>query len=270
MSAVWGVTMVKNEDDCVYHTLDHLVAEGVAGIVIADNMSTDNTRTEIEMFASGSPVPIVILEDKDPGYRQGEKMTKLAGIAAEMGATWVIPFDVDELWFGLDRPLAEMLLGQDLSISVVAVETWSHVETGHDRDDPNPFKRMIWRRPHKSSLPKVCYRYHPKLRIWQGNDAIADEYGRFLPAYTDPRCQIRHFGARSFEHFLGKMQRGAAAMKAAPELPESMCSHWRAYGRILERDGIEALRVIYFAHMFFAEPQLHGFVKDPAPWRRGK
>ena len=44
---IWAVLMVKNESDIIFNTICHLAEEGIDGVLIADNMSTDNTLDEI-------------------------------------------------------------------------------------------------------------------------------------------------------------------------------------------------------------------------------
>ena len=45
---VWAVAMAKDEGDIIDHTMNHFAANGVDGIIIADNMSNDNTREKME------------------------------------------------------------------------------------------------------------------------------------------------------------------------------------------------------------------------------
>ena len=260
---VWAVTMIRDEVDVAVPNLKHLVTEGVNGFIVADNLSSDGTREQLDIFAKECPVPMIILDDPVIGYHQGRKMTDLARLAASKGAQWIVPFDADELWCGRGDTLANIL--RHANHPVVAVNTWTHIETGYDLPDTNPFKGLIYRNPNASSLPKVCFRFNPKWQIAHGNDAIIDgvEYVKHT-VYDD--LEIRHFPMRGVEQFIEKMRRGAHAMLNSPELPESICSHWRAYGRILDRHGADALRMIYFSQFFSAEPFRQGLVKDPAPW----
>lgn len=268
MTSVWGITTVRNEADIIRYTLSHMESEGVAGLIVADNLSTDETRHEIEAYKYTARIPVIVLDDQDPAHDQSRKMTALAGMAAEHGAEWIVPFDGDELWFGGSRSIRDVLDALDPSVVVLPVPSLTHVETGHDVDDENPYKRMIWRRPDPSSLPKICYRYSPDLTIWHGNDGVTRN-GRLLP--LKELCtgmEIRHFPIRSFDQFSRKVVEGRIALQKAKDLPAGTGSHWMAYGRVVERYGLSALRAIYFSRLFFAEPQLQGFVKNPAPWRR--
>ncbi len=266
MKQVWGVTMVRNEADIIGYTLDHMVSEGLSGLVVANNLSTDKTLEEIESFKRRSPIPVVIVEDNDPRHDQSRKMTALASIAGANRADWIVPFDADELWVGRTAPLAKILSKQQQT-KIICVSGWTHVETGHDDDSANPFKRMSWRRPEILSFPKVCYRYDPSLTIWHGNDSIVGKNGQYLTMVADTDLQIRHFPARGADHFISKMVHGAQALKAT-DLPRSVGSQWRACGRIFEKYGESALQAIYFSQMFFIEPRIHGLIQDPAPWRR--
>jgi len=44
---IFGVSMMKNEEDVAYHTVKHMISQGVTHFVIADNLSTDKTRTAL-------------------------------------------------------------------------------------------------------------------------------------------------------------------------------------------------------------------------------
>lgn len=265
MAQVWAITMVRDEVDIIVPTLQHLVTEGVDGLIVADNLSTDGTRVELEGFRSQAPIPVHVVQDDEVGYYQGRKMTALAHQAAAYGATWIVPFDVDELWCGRTKPLATVLRG--CREDVVGVRSWTHIETGYDVLEGHAFQRMIYRSPQPSSLPKVCYRYQKDLAIAQGNDAIM-RGGSYLQHRVVDQLEIRHFPARGPDHFYAKMLRGAKAMASAPELPPALCSHWRAYGRLIEKYRETDIRAIYFSQFFSAEPFRQGLVKDPAPWCR--
>jgi len=82
MPSVFGVTMVKNEDDILDYTLKEMY-KNVDHIIAYDNMSDDNTRDILESYGSD----ITVLDDYEVGYHQARKMTKLTHMAGERGAT---------------------------------------------------------------------------------------------------------------------------------------------------------------------------------------
>ena len=46
---VFAISMFKNEEDIAEFSLKHMIDEGVDGLIVADNMSTDSTRKKIEI-----------------------------------------------------------------------------------------------------------------------------------------------------------------------------------------------------------------------------
>lgn len=270
MSEVWAVTMVGDEADVAGECLRHLISEGVNGIIVADNLSTDGTRAIIERVSAQASIPIVITDDQEVGYFQDRKMTGLAKLAAERGAGWIIPFDIDELWCGQEKRFAEALQTVDDVVKVIGVPTYTYIESGYDDgSQEQPFLRIRHRRQNCSQMPKVCFRYDPAIKIDMGNHSVTRKGTAVEPVWMQKEFSIRHFPYRSPEQFIQKMRRGSAAY-ARTKYPENIGSHWRTYGRILEKYGEEAMRMIYFSQFFVAEPWRAGLMEDPAPlcrWR---
>lgn len=205
---VWAVTMVGDEVDIVEYSLQHMVSEGVDGIIIADNLSTDGTRQLIEKVKASVGIPIIIMEDKEIGYYQDRKMNFLARLAHEQGASWIIPFDIDELWCGLKKPLAEVLRREPRS-QVIGLHSFTRVETGYDVISENPFLRLVYRFSYSSRYCKVCYKFSPDIVIGMGNDAVYDASSREKKYEVfDDALAIQHFPWRSVRQFINKMKRG--------------------------------------------------------------
>lgn len=255
-----GVTMVKDEADVIEGCLRHM-ADEVDMLVIADNMSTDDTRKIIDSL--DLPVPFVVIDDDDPGYYQSEKMSRLAAMAAEMGATWIVPFDADEIWVGEHR-VADVLKNDCEGENVAPAKLYNHFATAIDPDGPDPFSRMEWRQREPGALPKVAFRWEPGATIHQGNHGVNLPNGSTVGRQ---RIQVRHFPYRSPEQMVRKARNGAAAY-AATDLHESMGAHWRSYGALIDRFGEEAMHDVFREHFWYFSPIDNGMVHDPAPYRR--
>ena len=272
---VWGVTMVRDEQDVIEQTLRHLHAEGLDGVVVLENRSADDTpailaRLKRELFApDGEAAWLVVVEDPEPGYWQSAKMTAAARTAGGLGATWVIPFDADEIWYDpAGRRLAEAvpILGNEASI--VTAELYDHRCTALDPEMPadvdDPFTRMGWRHTDPLPLPKVAVRVKGLHAIHPGNHGAT-----YLGTETSPAASglhVRHFPYRSAEQFVRKARNGAEAY-AATTLPRGTGQHWREYGETLAVHGPEALEQHYTHHFTFAHPAEAGLIFDPAPLR---
>lgn len=262
--SVWCVGMMRDEADVARHVVEHLAAEAVDGILVADNRSQDGTWAILHATAEELDVPLVIVRDTDPGYYQAHKMSFLARLAVERGATWIVPFDADEIWTSDEHHLGPFLRRQPANVSVVEAQLFNHFATALDTDDPNPFRSMEWRQPEPGALPKVAIRWQDGALIHQGN------HGVDLPERRDTvgGLQIRHFPYRSFEHFVRKARNGLEAYRAT-DLPKDMGAHWRQYGELLERFGEATVRKdVWERYFWFFAPIDGGLIRDPAPFLR--
>lgn len=221
-----AVSMFRDEADVAKAVVEHLLAEGVGLVIVADNLSSDSTRMQLDSIRG----PVEILDDPDPAYWQAEKMTAMCRRAENYGADWVLPFDADEWWYSPQGSIAEAL--DDLDAEVVEAPGWDHVRTRND-EPGHPFASMVWRRPHPQSMPKVAFRPHHAMRLHQGNHFV-DRPGRRV---TGPLA-FRHFQYRSLEQFARKVRTGKAAYDAT-DLPEVMGCHWRTFGAMSDRELCE-------------------------------
>lgn len=263
--STWAVTMVRDEADIVEASVRHM-ADEVDGLIVADNLSKDGTRSILDSLAAPGelPVPLIVLDDPDPAYHQSDKMSFLGRAAAEQGAEWVVAWDIDELWLTEDGRVADML--ERCDASVVHARLYNHFASAIDPEGATPFDRMVWRQPEAAPLPKVAIRWQPGAQIHQGN------HGATLPrpGPVAGGLEIRHFPYRSPEQFIRKARNGAEAYRAT-NLPEHVGAHWRSYGQILEQHGEKALLDVYHRYFCFLSPSDEGLTPDPAPfmrWRR--
>lgn len=262
----FAVAMVKDEADIVASTVAHMAGE-VDHVIVADNLSTDGTR---DILAG---LPCTVVDDPEPGYYQSVKMTRLANLAAEMGADWIVPFDADEWWYSPHGRILDVLAHLRPHHTIAVAHLFDHMVTGIDGDNPDPVKRLTWRREEALPLVKIAFRWKPGVTVDQGNHNAT---------YADPedhrvvldRLMIRHFPYRSLAHFLRKVRNGAAAYAATTGLAPDAGVHWRQWGEILERDGEDAVadifRTWYCRHDPMVGLTIGGewqppLVNDPAP-----
>lgn len=268
----WGVTMVKDEDDVIYQTLRHMETQ-VDGIVLLENGSTDHTQSEISLWAGDRNCELLVIQDSEPGYYQADKMTKAASRAHSLGASWVIPFDADEIWtHNSGTPINELLAQHDahhdngLAGAVIMAKLFNYYTTDVDEGSPGgtevgelpPFERMTWRMGEAQPLDKVIVAWSDHMAITQGNHNATGGFEYHVSGF-----EVRHYPYRSAEQFIRKAINGAAAY-AATDLPWSMGQHWREYGLHYERGGEDALRAIYTEYFHYRSPSSAGLVHDPA------
>jgi len=258
--AVFAVAMVKDEADVIAGTLLHLADEGVDELLVADNGSTDGTREILAELAD--TLPLTVLDDPEVAYHQSEKMSRLAAGAAEAGATWIVPFDADELWVFRGDRLGPELEAQTRA-DVVTAELLNHFPSALDPDGVDPFVTIRWRQPHPAPLPKVAFRWRPGAVIHQGNHGVTLPG----PVRAAGGIEIRHFPYRSADQFVRKARNGAVAYRAT-DLPADVGAHWRGYGDLLDSHGEEVLHDVFRQYFWKLSPADDGMVLNPAPYRR--
>lgn len=269
MAKVWAVTMVKDEQDIIFHSILHMAEEGVDGIIIADNVSTDTTRSELERVErtlAGSPCKIMILDDTEKAYYQSKKMTHLARLAADgYGADWIIPFDADELWYSHHGKVSDVISqADDQGATILHAPLFNHFPTALDPGEKIPFQSIIYRQKERGALPKVAFKWTDGAVIAQGNHSVSGVQGDAMRGILE----LRHFPYRSWNQFLSKVYNGSKAY-AATNLPADMGAHWRGYADIINKFGEQALRENVFERYFwFYSPLDNGLMLDPAPFRR--
>lgn len=220
---VVAVTMVRDEADIIEATLRHTATQ-VDHIICADNLSTDGTSDILARLAD--ELPLTVVADADPAYRQADKMTRLALDAMNMGADWVLPFDADEFWTGTDgRTVADELEAIDPHIDTVYAAGFDHIAVD-DTGDLSP-----WRRPDPQPLPKVAFRPSADRRLAMGNHDVTGGSVRAAEALT-----YRHFQYRSLDQMARKVRDGAHAYTLT-DLPETFGAHWRE-AAALDDDGL--------------------------------
>lgn len=209
--------MVKDEADIIGTTVQHLISEGVERFLILDNGSTDDTRKILEQFPQ-----VIVNDDSEVGYFQGRKMTALAEDARCLGATWIVPFDADEIWTA-HRTVAETL--EQTTAQVVWATTFEH--------PPITKPLSIYRARDPKRHRKVAFRATAGAVIAQGNHDVS------LKGMRTDGLEIREFQYRTFEQFKRKVRNGKAAYDAT-NLPEGEGAHWRTFGAMTDCELVDA------------------------------
>lgn len=233
-----GCSMFKNEADIARSNIENLLAQGVDHLIVADNLSTDGTTDILREYESQGVLTYVL--DEEVGYYQHTKMDRLVLQAGAMGATWILPFDADELMYAHEGTIASAL--STAVEDVQWVEGMYHIPHKDDPDDPDPVKRMVHRRAGRDCpQSKVCFRYHRAARLHMGNHNV--DYPGSSTSHDDPRrgrglIAFREFQYRSYEHFVRKVRNGKKAYDAS-DLPLDCGIHWRQLGALSDEELAE-------------------------------
>ncbi len=251
---------MRNESDILEVTLRHLVGQAVDAILVADNGSTDATADIIHSLASEG-LPIYPAKDTERQYYQGIKITQLAHFARRAKASWVIPFDADELWFADDGLLGDHLRRSNAAIEEAAIHNMAPPVTAKDGlcslSAPG---WVIGERP--AALHKVAFRPHMFMRVGDGNHDVD------RPGPRTSGLRVAHVPYRSLEQFARKVRQGVPALE---DLEPHIGVHWRTLGklddselrmlwqRLIEGDGPDEIG-------WFPQGRLH--TVDVTSWTR--
>ena len=258
MTKVFAVTMCKNEQDIIEHTVRHMLTQ-VDHVIVADNMSTDNTRAILESLPGDH---LTIIDDLDPAYEQSRKMTNLAQAARLLGADAVVPFDADEYWYAPDFPTISEAIAQSEN-TIFPASMYNFVPTAiDDTSDPNPFTRIQWKRKEGNPLVKVAGLVHGSMVVEMGNHNIS--YSKqFIHSWNTELLIVRHYPYRSPEQFVRKALQGAAALELT-DLPYEMGEHWRSYAAIAKGMGDKALEDVFTEWFWDQDPNENpGMIHSP-------
>lgn len=223
-ASIWAVAMVKDEIDIIEHSIKNLYDQGLTGIVINDNLSTDGTLELLTAMKETYPNFILGI-DEEVGYYQSSKMTNLAKTAAEeYDADFIIPLDADEIWFSNSGKVCDVirLSGNDVYYAPV----WHMVPSKDIIVNPIVDMNICIRNP--EPFPVVAFKWREGTVIKQGNHDVQ------MPGeYNVNRnlLQVRHYQYRSFEQFCKKVRNGKIAYDAT-NLPQGDGAHWRQYGAL--------------------------------------
>ena len=250
------VSLVKDEEDILYASLASSYENGIRFYAIADNLSTDGTRGEIDRFIADHQDCIVyVVRDPVVGYYQSAKTMGLVHLAVTMlegaGKTidWVFALDADEMLHvtdpGLD--LHSLLSRADMQQTQMLAYWLCNASNSmaHERIDPNDdlsARFDTFSLHHNSPTRKVAFRHAPSAVIEQGNHycrgiardpseiAIGSQYGIFL----------KHYPVRSIEQMRRKILNGGKALEAQTVTVGG--AHWKQdYDTFMKR-GDEYLR----------------------------
>ena len=170
--------LAKNEADVIGANIAYHLAAGVDFVVATDNGSTDGTVEILEQYEHEGVLHLI--REPSTDFRQGEWVTRMARLAADRGADWVINADADEFWWPRAGNLKEAVerLPERYGIVhgiwrpfVARPDDGSHFAErltvrlsmqAAINDPTNPF------RPAR----KAMHRAHPAVRVVNGNHDV--------------------------------------------------------------------------------------------------
>lgn len=219
--SIWAVGLARNEADIIGETVRHLCSQAVDGVIVMDNGSVDSTA-EVLRTLSGA-LPVFVGQDRCSAHLQAIKMMILSDHVTAHGARWVVPFDADEFWFGVEGTLAETL--RSSPARVMRSRMLNAFPYGKGGED--------WViDPRQHPMGKVAFRTSTTAVPEAGNhDAL--RRGLRLGGLG-----ILHLPWRSYDQMRKKVAQGAQSL-SQPGVRASEGAHWRHLGS-LEEAGLRA------------------------------
>jgi hypothetical protein len=250
--------LVRDEQDIVAEHLDFHLAQGVDEVIVTDNGSVDATLEILRSYEARGVVRIVLEPSDD--YSQGRWVTRMARMAADDGADWVINSDADEFWWPRSGSLASTFESLDGGTGVVVARRTNFVP---QPEDDRPFwERMTVREREslnpvgKPLPPKLAHRAHPEITVVQGNHRVqGPDLGARL---DDGTVEILHFPMRSYAQFENKIVKGGQAYARNSELPEKVGRTWRRLYEVWEEGDLPA----HYEESVVSDPDRADLVED--------
>ena len=227
--SVWAVCMAKNEEDVIVHSVRHMLGQGVAGVIVVDNGSTDATRSLLDAIAAEDD-RLHVGTDSEPGFYQGMKTSYLAHLAWRAGADWVVPFDADELWYASGTTLADRL--SRLPVDRV----WTDYRTVYPLADDGSLDLGAGRPVQVDRAPtawmKIAFRARRWVWVGEGNHDLRNRGPEPLVA-----LHMLHFSCRSLEQYSRKAMDGVAALDDAG-MDDTIATHWRGWAELTDDERV--------------------------------
>jgi glycosyltransferase involved in cell wall biosynthesis len=176
-----GIVRVRNEEEIIKHTLDH-VSKLVGSIIVVDDASTDYTPDICKQHKSVLTVIRNRYWDKTPEGRskaEGDLRQLALEEAMKYNPEWIYYFDADEYadFSGIDL--------QDESIDAYRLRLFDFYITEEDKDK-HFLDREFMGREYRDIL--MLFRPHPEIRFFQREPSLPKDYEIKTAGY------VKHYG----------------------------------------------------------------------------
>jgi hypothetical protein len=231
--------MVRNEVDVIEAFVRHSLRV-LDTLCVVDHGSFDGTSEILEKLCAEG-LPLTVVRDADPAYRQSETMTALARRALVDGAEFVFALDADEFLKVRSRAALERALAQ-VRAGMHAVMHWLTYVPDAFNDDAGFGPGHLWWRleTERQTLSKVIVGRalldRPGDIVAMGNHAVveavtwaAEPHARL----SSDLVALAHCPVRSRAQLEAKIIVGYLANLAARPSDRRLARHWRElYGEL--------------------------------------
>jgi hypothetical protein len=241
-------SVVKNEADIIEAFVRHNL-QYIDHMVIADNMSTDNTLPILYSLKKEG-LPLDILHDQEPAHDQSQKMTVLYFLYAEKHRfRYAFFLDADEFLYG-----DKTLLAQDRTPGIVfSLPLRNYILESPEPLEKNPLLAMRFYQKNQKLFPKVMLCHDPAqsrhCAIADGNHHIV-RHGNIVDAQPAMGLCLAHFPVRSKNQFLSKIIMGKIGLALRDIKDKDTGAMWHRLFQFLQKhefapSGTALLQCLY-------------------------
>ena len=223
--------LCRDEADILESMLRFHLAQGVDRIIATDNGSVDGSLEILQRFERRGQ--LTLLQEPEHTHDQAVWVTRMARMAAAMGADWVINSDADEFWWPQQGSLHSTLAQLPKSVEGVLVDRTNFLPPPRDAEDQRPFyqRQTLRERVSHNSLgkplpPKLIHRGDPGIAVTDGNhNAMRD--GQAIASIRNAGIEILHVPIRSYGQLERKIRQGAEALQRNQRVSPGVGDSWR-------------------------------------------
>ena len=223
--------LCRDEADILESMLRFHLAQGVNRIIATDNGSLDGSLEILKRFERRGL--LTLLQEAEHTHNQAVWVTRMARMAAAMGADWVINSDADEFWWPQQGNLNSTLAQLPESIEGLLVDRTNFLPPSRNNQEQRPFyqRQTLRERVSRNSLgrplpPKLIHRAHPEVEITDGNHGARVD-GKPITAIKSASIEILHVPIRSYGQLERKIRQGAEALQRNQRVSPGIGDSWR-------------------------------------------
>ena len=165
--------LCRDEADILESMLRFHLDQGVELIIATDNGSVDGSLSMLQRYERMGKLRLI--QEPEHSHDQAVWVTRMARMAADLGADWVINSDADEFWWPAQGNLASTLEALPSSVEAVSVERTNFLPPPRDANEQRPFhqRQVLRERISRNSLgeplpPKLIHRADPNVTVSDG------------------------------------------------------------------------------------------------------
>lgn len=223
--------LCRDEADILESMLRFHLTQGVDRFIATDNGSSDGSLEILQRFERRGQ--LTLLQEAEHTHDQAIWVTRMARMAAAMGADWVINSDADEFWWPQRGNLNSTLAQLPENVEGLLVERTNFLPPPRNAQDQRPFyqRQTLRERFSRNSLgaplpPKLIHRALPNVEITDGNHGARVD-GKPIAAVQDTSIEILHLPIRSYVQLERKIRQGAEALERNKRISPGIGDSWR-------------------------------------------